>query len=84
MRRHWDEGRRSRVEKELPDPACLCSLWLSLFPVSPRGSYENYLVGGCFLICCLIMGEIRPLFPSRSTASFDILINPMQVFCSSL
>lgn len=45
-----------------------------------RGSYENSLVGGCFLICYCITKGIIPLFPSRSTAGFDNLKNPAQIF----
>lgn len=85
LKRHLDEGRRGWIGGELSGanpPVFSVVEFISC--TSLRGSYENYLVGGCFLICYCSREEITPRFPSRSTASFDILTNPGQMCCSSL
>lgn len=55
-----------------------------IFSILLKGSYENSLVCGCFLVFYCIMERIISLFPSSWIAGFHNLINPVQILLWSL
>lgn len=76
----WKEKREWMWEQFSGSSLSFFSVVELISCTSLRGSYENSLVGGCFLICYCITEGIIPPFPSVSTAGFDHLKNPVQIF----